>query len=354
VKNEKELAKQKVRKSRGDQPKGPITQINGGPLGSKDISELIKTSSDVVVEETQSLSVINEEGSGKENSEQQEKRIRKQSIFGHLKTWKLLRIIVKSGDDLRQEQFAMQLISQIDQIFRKKKLNIWLKPYEILATGKGCGLIEFLADATSIDAFKKKNPGSLDVYFKQNFKSKNKLKNARNAFASSLAGYSIVCFILQIKDRHNGNILLDSEGHVIHIDFGFLLTNAPGKGLNFEKAPFKLTDEFVEVMDGLESRHFKKFREKLISGFSAIHSKAEHLICLVEMMITSQKDLDCFKGGRERVICELRNRLFPYHSKKMTKTECTDYIDYLISNSYNNWRTRVYDGFQKCCQGIAT
>lgn len=92
----------------------------------------------------------------KETCEQQEKRIRHESIFGHLKTWKLLRIIVKAGDDLRQEQFAMQLISQIDQIFKRKKLNIWLKPYEILATGKDCGLIEFLTDSASIDAIKKK------------------------------------------------------------------------------------------------------------------------------------------------------------------------------------------------------
>lgn len=318
-----DISKSKSRKSRRDQPKGPITQINTGSSNSKgkDSNELIKTSSDGMVDDIKSLSVVVENESGKETAEQQEKRIRKQSIFGHLKTWKLLRIIVKSGDDLRQEQFAMQLISQIDQIFRKKKLNIWLKPYEILATGKGCGLIEFLADAISIDAFKKKNPGSLDEYFRQNFKSKKKLREARLAFASSLAGYSLVCFILQIKDRHNGNILIDSEGHVIHIDFGFLLTNAPGKGLNFEKAPFKLTDEFVDVMNGVESKYFKKFRQKLISGFSAIHNKAEHLICLVEMMITSQNDLDCFKGGRERVIFELRHRLFPYHNKKMSKNE---------------------------------
>jgi len=115
--------------------------------------------------------------------------------------------------------------------------------------------------------------------------------------------------------------LLDQEGHIMHIDFGFLLTNAPGKGINFEKAPFKLTDEFVNAMNGLESSHFKKFREKLISGFSAIQNKAEHLICLVEMMITSQSELACFVGGRERVISELRGRLFPYHRKKMTKAE---------------------------------
>ncbi|CAI2382541.1 unnamed protein product [Moneuplotes crassus] len=322
----------------------------------KDFKENIEKV-DPILEEEQAMSNSEEEiPTSGETAAQQEKRIRKQSIFGHLKTWKLLRLIVKSGDDLRQEQFAMQLISQIDQIFKRKKLNIWLKPYEILATGKDCGLIEFLSDAISIDAFKKKNPTcSLDDYFKQNFTSKKELSKARQAFARSLAGYSLVCYILQIKDRHNGNILLDTEGHIMHIDFGFLLTNAPGKGLNFEKAPFKLTDDFIEVLEGPESKYFKKFREKLISGFSAIQKKAEQLICLVEMMIASQQELDCFIGGRERVLNELRSRLFPYdRNKVLSKAECKEYIDELIDQSSNNWRTKVYDGFQKCCQGIAS
>jgi len=40
--------------------------------------------------------------------------VRKNSPYGGLKTWKLMKIIVKSNDDVRQEQFAMQLISQIN------------------------------------------------------------------------------------------------------------------------------------------------------------------------------------------------------------------------------------------------
>ena len=45
-----------------------------------------------------------------ETSKEQDERVRKNSPFSNLKTWRLLKVIVKSNDDVRQEQFAMQLI----------------------------------------------------------------------------------------------------------------------------------------------------------------------------------------------------------------------------------------------------
>jgi len=62
----------------------------------------------------------------------------------------------------------MQLISQMGQIWAKQKLPLWIKPYEILATGPNCGLIEAINDAVSIHALKEKikkpNP-TLQDYF---------------------------------------------------------------------------------------------------------------------------------------------------------------------------------------------
>lgn len=119
-------------------------------------------------------------------------------------------------------------------------------------------------------------------------------KKARDNFCRSLAGYSLICFFLQIKDRHNGNIMVDIEGHIMHIDFGFLLSNAPGKGFKFELAPFKLTEEMVEVLGGVKSKKFKEFRDLMRLGFMAIQEHADKIVKLVEMMFMGQPDLPCF------------------------------------------------------------
>ena len=198
-----------------------------------------------------------------ESTLDQQSRLRALSPFRGFSTWHLTRVIVKAGEDLRQEQLAMQLITQFYDIFQEAKLNLWLRPYEIIATGKECGLIECVPDAVSIDSIKKSMPGSLSSlsdFFRWYFRTANQYKKARKHFITSLAAYSLVCYVLQIKDRHNGNILLDRKGHVVHIDFGFMISNAPGK-IAFEQAPFKLTDEMVEVIGGERSSGFRQFRK---------------------------------------------------------------------------------------------
>lgn len=99
---------------------------------------------------------------------------------------------------------------------------------------------EFLPNTYSIDGLKKKMPMFTTLAdFYKDYYGKN-FPTAQNNFIESLAGYSIVCYLLQFKDRHNGNILVESSGHIIHIDYGFMFSISPG-GINFESAPFKLT-----------------------------------------------------------------------------------------------------------------
>jgi len=42
----------------------------------------------------------------------------------------------------------------------------------------------------------------------------------------------------------------------MHIDFGFILCIAPGKGLKFEKAPFKFKQDYIEILGETRSKSF--------------------------------------------------------------------------------------------------
>lgn len=65
-------------------------------------------------------------------------RLRKSSIYGSHPGWRLMPILIKSNDDLRQEQLASQLIQRMATILARARVPVWLFPYEIVAlTGRG-------------------------------------------------------------------------------------------------------------------------------------------------------------------------------------------------------------------------
>ncbi|CAG5094279.1 Oidioi.mRNA.OKI2018_I69.XSR.g13415.t1.cds [Oikopleura dioica] len=163
----------------------------------------------------------------KEPFAEKERKIREASPYGHLKNWKLLPIIVKCGDDLRQEMLAYQLMTALKAAWDKEMTKIWIRPYKILVTGPDSGILEPIVNAPSVHQIKKMEPGGLQAYFIKEFGAPTSegYMTAMNNFVLSCAGYSLVCYLLQVKDRHNGNILLDSEGHIVHIDFGFMLNS---------------------------------------------------------------------------------------------------------------------------------
>ncbi|KAJ0399478.1 hypothetical protein ATCC90586_010298 [Pythium insidiosum] len=202
-----------------------------------------------------------------ESWEERKERIRQESPHGDSLGWQLFSVIVKTNDDLRQEVFTMQLLNKFKSVFEFEGLDLWLRTYRIVATGANIGLLETINDACSIDHLKKSyNGGNLSDYFRATFgePSSVEFKTAQRNFIRSMAAYSIVTYLLLVKDRHNGNILLTSDGHIIHIDFGFILGIAPGGMLSIEDAPFKLTTEMVDVMGGLHSPGFARYRQLIV------------------------------------------------------------------------------------------
>ncbi|KAH6898896.1 hypothetical protein B0T10DRAFT_122905 [Thelonectria olida] len=253
--------------------------------------------------------------------------------------------IFKVGDDCRQDVLALQMIAAFRGIFHDVGLDVYVFPYRVTATAPGCGVIDVLPNSISRDMLGREAVNGLYDYFISKYGNEDSLRfqRARSNFVKSMAAYSVISFLLQFKDRHNGNIMIDDAGHILHIDFGFCFDIAPG-GIKFERAPFKLTSEMLAVMGGsTEHQSFKAFEELCVKAFLASRQYCEKLSQIVWLMMDS--GLPCFKPEsvkhfRERFVLDRSER------------EAADFMKGLIKTSYGSYSTGIYDQFQLLTNGI--
>lgn len=87
--------------------------------------------------------------------EEKKSRIRAASPYGTDSNWQLYSVIVKAGADLRQEQLALQLITEMQRSWENFKIPIWVYSFRMLITSDQSGLIEVIPDSVSIHSIKK-------------------------------------------------------------------------------------------------------------------------------------------------------------------------------------------------------
>lgn len=149
--------------------------------------------------------------------------------------------IFKVGDDCRQDVLALQIIAMHKNIFNSLGLDLLVTPYRVTATGPGvrplppllrvlgqltevvarcqCGVIDVVPNATSRDEMGRAKINDLLAFFTLKYGPVESIEfqKARTNFIQSMAAYSLICYIIQIKDRHNGNIMVDGRGCITHI-----------------------------------------------------------------------------------------------------------------------------------------
>ncbi|CAI4054602.1 hypothetical protein N7582_000112 [Saccharomyces uvarum] len=192
-----------------------------------------------------------------------------------------------SNDDLRQDAIMEQVFQQVNKILRNdkelRKFDLGIRTYKVIPLGPKAGIIEFVANSTSLHqilstlhkddkitfdqarkAMKavqtKSNKERLKTYLKVTDETKPQLRNfffdsfpdpndwfeAKKKYTRGAAASSIVGYILGLGDRHLNNILLDcSTGEPIHIDLGIAFDQ--GRLLPIpELVPFRLTRDIVD------------------------------------------------------------------------------------------------------------
>ncbi|KAH3995297.1 phosphatidylinositol 3-kinase VPS34 [Parastagonospora nodorum] len=245
-------------------------------------------------------------------------------------------IIFKTGDDLRQDQLVIQIITLMDRLLRKENLDLKLTPYRILATSTSAGAFQFVP-SMSIAAACQKHKGSLLAYLRANNPDDSAplgvRKEAMDTYIKSCAGYCVITYLLGVGDRHLDNLLLAPDGRFFHVDFGYILGRDP--------KPFapqmKLCREMIEGMGGAQHPNYLAFKSYAFTAWSTLRKSSNLLLNLFALM--QGANIPDIKVEREGSVGKVRERMWLGRSEG----EAEVLFERLIEESMGDWKAGVID-----------
>lgn len=218
-------------------------------------------------------------------------------------------VIFKTGDDLRQDQLVIQIITLFDQLLQKENLDLKVTPYKILATSTSAGLSQFIPSMplqAIVTKYKNKGPVALTYLKQNNPDDKAPLgirKETMDTFVRSCAGYCVITYILGVGDRHLDNLLLAPDGHFFHADFGFILGRDPKP---FAPA-MKISNEMLDAMGGTNSEQYQQFRQYCFLAYSALRKSSNLILNLFSLMVDA--NIPDIRLEPDKAVVKVKERL---------------------------------------------
>ncbi|TVY83938.1 Nodule isoform of Phosphatidylinositol 3-kinase [Lachnellula suecica] len=258
----------------------------------------------------------------------------KSSLFPIMMTFKTLtkqkyQILFKTGDDLRQDQLVIQIITLMDQLLQKENLDLKLSPYKILATGATAGAVQFVPSMSLQSIVNKYKGNTVLAYLKYNNPDDKAplgvRKEALETFIKSCAGYCVITYLLGVGDRHLDNLLLAPDGHFFHADFGFILGRDPKP---FAPA-MKLCKEMVDGMGGSNSPQYRQFKQYCFTTYTTLRKSSNLILNLFSLMVDA--NIPDIRYEPDKVVLKVQERFL----LEISEDEAIKKFDILIEESSN-------------------
>ncbi|KAM9947807.1 hypothetical protein ACTFIW_008177 [Dictyostelium discoideum] len=236
-------------------------------------------------------------------------------------------VIFKTGDDLRQDQLIIQLISLMDRLLKKENLDLKLTPYKVLATAEEDGIVEMVNPSEAMASVLSKYDGDILKFFKTHNPDADSpygiAPEVMDTFVKSCAGYCVITYILGIGDRHLDNLLLTPNGKLFHIDFGYIL----GKDPKILPPPMKLCKEMVLGMGGENSKHYEKFKQLCCEAYNILRKSSHLILNLFALMVDAS--IPSISDDKEKSILKVQEKL----QLELTDQEASNSLLQLLNDS---------------------
>ncbi|KAJ2225922.1 Phosphatidylinositol (PI) 3-kinase [Coemansia sp. RSA 485] len=249
-------------------------------------------------------------------------------------------VIFKIGDDMRQDQLVVQIITLMDRLLRKENLDLRLTPYHVLATRVDQGFSQFIP-SQSLAAILAENNNSILAYLRKTSPDPDGTygvsADAMETYVKSCAGYCVITYLLGVGDRHLDNLLLTPQGHMFHVDYGYILGRDPKPF----PPPMKLCKEMVEAMGGMDSLLYQRFKSHCFVAFSILRKSSNLILNLFSLM--EHSNIPDIAVAPDQVVAMVQDRF----RLDLSEEEAMRYFQTLISDSVKALFPQVIETIHK-------
>lgn len=237
-----------------------------------------------------------------------------------------IHILVKH-DDLRKDQFVMNIVSMMKHV----DTNIHLNTYNVLPVNDTFGIIEILQDAVTLQEINKTM--SLTNWVVQNNLTKT-MMDIRNNFISSCASNCILSFMMGVGDRNLGNILVSKDGSLSHIDFSYILGTDPKWE---ELTEMRITSGMVDLLGGTQSQQFHILKQQCTSMFSNIKQYTYFWYALFRYLASAEPPIEPHYRRFDTIELHVEKRLMPEADDEVVSMTIMDIVEKNSGSRVAGW-----------------
>lgn len=174
--------------------------------------------------------------------------------------------------------------------------------------------------------------------------TEKKFQKYINQFLRSTAGSVVASYILDLGDRHSGNILIqDDDCLLFHIDFGHILGHKKSKfGFKREVEPFIYLEEMHQLINydycgdkQVADKNFEDFQEFCCEGFKIARENFVLVYNLLNLLVPaniSELDKESIHKTIKNFHLELSDNEAKYEMRQMIKKAHKVY-----RRQFDNW-----------------
>lgn len=136
---------------------------------------------------------------------------------------------------------------------------------------------------------------------------------------------------MAIGDRHLENLMLTSDGHMWHLDFGYILGHNPG--LKQYYPPIRINKAMILGMGGRKSEKYETFKSKTIDAFLYLRNYRQYIVNILVMMIDASIP-DLSRDHHDKILSQMNERFMPDLSNEKAREKFTELLDYCVDAAF--------------------